>query len=341
MKTEKKGNIYIFITLTLVTLAAIVYFTADETTVTALMHFRLSFFLILFFLWVLIYSFDSLAFFFMVLSSGERIPPAISYRTSALKTFFMMVTPVGMGVTPALIYYLSSNKISTGKSSSLVLTKVMINALWILSGAILSFFLNYTAIMRNTVLFVSFIITIALHVVFISMVVLLILFPYHAIGFLTGISRILSKLKIIKKIEGIKYFLVHEAFAARKSFRLYFKKHIGTFLAAVLSNGLSYFFTLSVLFFVLKGLGQDVTFAETSLFTALMVFIIGILPTPGGSGLAEILFIILLSGRIEVAILGVAVVIWRLFIYYISAGIGLSISIKYLSKFLVGRKKKS
>ncbi len=341
MKSGKTGNVYILILLTIITFAAVIYFTADESTVTALGNIHVSDLLILLLLWLCIYSFDSFAFFLMVLSSGEKVNLATAYRTSALKTFSMMATPLGMGVTPALIYFLSNNKIPTGRSSSLVLTKVMINALWILTGATVSFIVNHSVIMHSKVLFLPFVFTFVLHIVFISMVVLLMLSPYKAIGFLVKFSRLLSKLKIIKKPGRIKHFLVHEAFTARKSFRLYFKRHKGTFIAAITSNGLSYFFTLSVLYFVLKGLGHTVPFSEALTFTAMMLFVIGVLPTPGGSGLAEVLFVLLLSKTVNSAILGVAVVIWRFFIYYISTGIGLLISVKHLSSFIVHKNKPS
>ena len=341
MKSGKRSNLYFLIILTIVTFTAVIYFTVDETTVTALSNFHITNIVILLLLWICIYSFDSVAFFMMVRSSGEELKLVTAYRTSALKTFSMMATPLGMGVTPALIYYLSSNKIPAGKSSSLVLTKVMINAIWILSGAMVGFALNHSAIMHNKVLFISFIFTSVLHLVFISMVVLLMLSPYYAIGFLVKFSRFLSRLRIIKKPGRIKHFLVHEAFTARKSFRQYFNEHKGTFIAAITSNGLSYFFTLTVLYFILEGLGQTVSFSEAMTFTTMLLFVIGVLPTPGGSGLAEVLFILLLSKTVDSGVLGVAVVIWRFFIYYISTGIGLSISLKHLSSFIVQKNKRS
>lgn len=337
--SKKNRNLLFFIVLTLLSFGAILYFTADSSTFTALRSFNIRSILILFLLWGIIYSFDALAFYFMVVSGGEKISYADSYRTSALKTFFMMITPLGMGVTPALIYYLSNNKIPGGKSSSTVLTKVMINALWILLGALLSFFLNSNVIMENIFIFIAFVVTCSIQIIFVLLIILMILFPHYILGFLIKIGHLLSRFKILKRTEIIKKYLVHEASVARRSFRLYFKKHILTFIAAVFSNGIAYFATLSVLYFVIRGLGQDVTFLHTLTFTALMIFIIGFLPTPGGSGLAEILFVLILSKSVPVAILGVAVVIWRFFIYYISVGIGLSLSFRYLSNFIIGKRE--
>jgi len=46
--------------------------------------------------------------------------------------------------------------------------------------------------------------------------------------------------------------------------------------------------------------------------------------------LAETLFVLILSGFVPVSVLGIAVIMWRLFLYYITAGIGMVISFRYL-----------
>ncbi len=339
MKHEKNRNMLLLLLFTVFSVGLILYFTADSSTLVAIKTFNSWYFLVLFLMWATLYSFDAFSFYFMVLSSEERISVAAAYRMSALKTASMMLTPLGMGVTPALIYYLSLEKIPAGKSSSVVLTRVMVNALWILCGSFFSFFFNSSLIMGNRLIFVAFIITSGIQTLFILFVIFMMLFPYYVLGILIKTGQILSHFKVLKKTVRIKRILVHEASSARKSFKLYFQKHLVFFLWAVLLNGLGYATTLSVLYFILKGFGQQALFLHTVTFTALMIFIIGFLPTPGGSGLAEILFVLILSQSVSVSILGVVVVVWRFFIYYISTGIGLSFSLRYFSKIFSGKKK--
>ncbi len=334
--TKQTRNFLYFLGLTLVSLSLILYFTVDGNTLSALKSLRTEFIWVLLFLWFATYSFDSIAIYFMVSAGGERVSLKSAYGTSAFKTFFNMITPVGLGGPPAMIFYLTSRGVPPGKSSSTILTKIMINAAWILLGALAAFAVNYSALSAQKLVLGAFIVTALIQTGFILSVVLIILMPHYFIGFLTRAGNFLGRFRLFKKVDNLRKFLVMEAAAARRSFRMYFRNHAAAFFAASVSNGISYAFSITILYYVLKTLGIDVSLHLSLSFAALLIFIIGFLPTPGGSGLAETLFVLILSGAVPVSVLGIAVIMWRFFLYYITAGIGMVISFKYLSGFSPG-----
>jgi len=71
--TKQARNFLYFAGLTLVSLLLILYFTVDSDTLTALKSLKAEFVWILVFLWFAVYSFDSMAIYFMVSAGGEHI----------------------------------------------------------------------------------------------------------------------------------------------------------------------------------------------------------------------------------------------------------------------------
>jgi glycosyltransferase 2 family protein len=65
--------------------------------------------------------------------------------------------------------------------------------------------------------------------------------------------------------------------------------------------------------------------------SAMLIFLISFMPTPGASGLGEVLFIALFSGTVKVELVGVAVVLWRIFYQYLSAGLGAFFTARFFS----------
>ncbi len=328
-----------FILITVFSVGLILYFTFSEDTVSAVKNLEPGDILILLILWFAVLSFDGLAIYLMAAASGEKVRLSAGLGTSAFKYFFNMITPVGLGGAPSMIYYLTKEGVPPGKSSSAILTKIMMNAALILLGAQFAFAENFSLFREQRIIFTVFVITSIVQAGFILSIIMIILLPHYLIGIITKAGNYLSRYRFFRKAANIRKFLVLEASAARRSFRYYFKHHIILFLCAVCANGISYISSLTIMFFVLRSFGITVAFPLALSFGALLIFIIGFLPTPGGSGLAETLFVLFLSNAAPVYILGVAVILWRFFLYYLSAGIGLVISVKYLSDFTLGKRK--
>lgn len=127
-----------------------------------------------------------------------------------------MITPIGLGGAPSMIYYLTREGVPPGKSSSAILTKIMINAALILLGAQFAFAKNFSLFKEQRIIFIVFIITSVIQAGFILSIIMIILLPHYLIGIITKAGNFLSRYRFFKKAANIRKFLVLEASAARR-----------------------------------------------------------------------------------------------------------------------------
>lgn len=338
----RNKQLAVFSVISVLSLSTVLFLTVNKKTLVALRHLAVQDLLNLGFLWAVSLSFDALAIYFIVRASGEHVSLGISLQTSAVKYFFNMITPFSFGGQPVMIYYLTQQKVPPGKSSTVVMTKLMLMALWTFAGAVVAFYFYADVIVAHTAVFVIFVITCFLQTLFILAILLLMLFPQLFVRFFISLGRLGQRFRIIKRTDALKRMIISEAAAARRSFRRYFKSHFIFFSSAVLANGISYTALLLMLFFVLQGLGIPFTPWHAMAFTAILFLVMGFFPTPGASGFAEGLFILFVSASAPVSALGVAVIIWRFFTHYLSMFTGLFFSVRHLSGFALktGKAKK-
>ena len=338
MSTRNKYFI-IFLVLTVITIGVILAFTGNQKTIAAVSRLKLQDLAILTMLWFISLLFDALAIYFLVMATGEKISVYASVQTSAIKYFFNMITPFSFGGQPVMIYFLSKHNIPTGKSSSVVMTKLLFSAGWVFVGALIAFYFNAGLITSQTTVLIFFIVAAVLQTAFLSSIVIIMLFPHLFFGFFLWIGKIGQKIKIFKKTVKLKKNLIRESAGIRRSFKHYFKKHFILLFLGVLSNGISYASLLIMLYYVFHSFGYSIPVGEAMSFTALLFLIMGFFPTPGASGFAEGLFILMVSHTIPLAILGVSVVTWRFFTQYLSIIPGFWFTVKHLSEFILEKKK--
>jgi uncharacterized protein (TIRG00374 family) len=103
-----------------------------------------------------------------------------------------------------------------------------------------------------------------------------------------------------------------------------------------------YFFVLVLLFFYCSlafvSTGIQLDFALVIALQVLIFFLLPFLPTPGGSGAAEVGFASLFSFFVPAHLLGIYVGGWRLFTYYLNMLIGALLSINLLKEWIVKKE---
>ena len=105
-----------------------------------------------------------------------------------------------------------------------------------------------------------------------------------------------------------------------KNVKLIFKKPLvfgGVLFMSLLSNVLTTF----IPYFVLKAFGGDIDFGECFLLSTAVESAIYFAPTPGNSGVAEGTFYVVFS-RLSTGYVFWAMMLWRLFSYYIYIIVG-------------------
>lgn len=107
----------------------------------------------------------------------------------------------------------------------------------------------------------------------------------------------------------------------------------------VLFTGVAFANKLLAGYFVLRALGIPAHFVDVLLVQTLVFFLLYFAPTPGGSGIAEILSAALMSIYVPDPLLASYTVLWRLSTSYLTVGIGSVIFWHWLRRGLIGREE--
>jgi uncharacterized protein (TIRG00374 family) len=323
----------LFAALSVLSIGLIFHFTATQRTWDLFLHMNARYPVVLLLLWLFSLVVDSLSTCFYALGTGERLKFLFALKLTLLRVFFNVITPFSFGGQPAEIYALSRQGIPTGKGSSVVMVKLLTLALFAQLGALLVFVFVRDEVRNVPTLSTAFIVTGLLIGGLVVATCLVFFYPFIVLRIFSKVENLLRRLKV-KKLQDrldLRRWVVHQASLARRSFRRYFGSHFGLFLAGTLSNGLMYCADVLMLWIILRALGVAIPFAEGFALSALLLFLITFMPTPGTAGLGEVIFVVIFAASVPKYLLGIAVALWRFFYQYLSAFIGALVSANLFS----------
>ena len=332
-----KKRLLIIVAASVLSIAAILFFTIDERTGDALVDMRPEFLAALFGCWLAILLFDAGSIMLYARGADEKIGFLSAVKTTTVRIFFNAVTPFSIGGQPFSVFTLTREGIPSGKGSSIVITKLMTLSVFTQVGAFLSFMLFSDRITTVTTLNRIFMICGVVGGGAIILLTFGFLYPQLHVIIIINLGKLLHRLRILKNPSKLRRKLIIQASTARKSFKRYFTHHLGFFIGGTLCNGLVYATQLVMLWLILLGLGIDVTFLTGLVLSSMLVFLILFMPTPGAIGLGEAVFLILFSKTVPSYLIGIAIVLWRCFFHYLSSILGAINSSKYISDVLVGK----
>lgn len=339
-----KFKVFLFIGLSVISISIILAITVKEDTLTRLAHFRFEHLMAIILVWLLLIVSDVLSMMSFTRGTGEKLSFFRGVKVVTIRTFFNVITPFTAGGQPVVIYALKHEGVPAGKGSSIVITKILTFAIFYQTGAIIAFILLFDRYKNNTLVSILFAVFGFLYLALIVLMILSLLSQSFLIFFVNVSAKLLKALHIIKDKKKYKKSAIREAHLARKSFRQFFRKHKVSFFLGTFFNGIMYLCQVLLLYFVLRALNVDIPLWQGFVLSALILFLIAFLPTPGSAGLGEVFFILILKDVVDVSIIGVAVLIWRFFYQYLSAIIGAISSSTIMSNVLDGirgRKKKT
>jgi hypothetical protein len=163
-----------------------------------------------------------------------------------------------------------------------------------------------------------------------------ILFPNTIRNLVHGLARHVGRWKpdLAGRIEHLRIGLdeMHDAFVK------FFKTGRGWLALAgvVLLTALAFANKLLAGYFVLRALGLPAHFVDVLLVQTLVFFLLYFAPTPGGSGIAEILSAALMSIYVPDELLASYTVLWRLTTSYLTVTVGSLIFWHWLRRGLIG-----
>ena len=330
-------RLLIIVAASILSIAAILFFTVDERTGEALADVRPLILVALFGCWIAILLFDSISVMLYARGADEKIGLLSAIKTATVRIFFNAITPFSMGGQPMSVFTLHREGIPSGKGSSIVITKLMTLAAVMQIGAFVSFLLFSGRISTITTLNRIIMVCGVVGGGAILLLTFSFLYPQILIALTITIGRLLHKVRILKNPSKLRRRLIIQASTARRSFKRYFTHHIWYFISATFCNGLVYATQLVMLWLILLGLGIDVAFLTGLVLSSMLIFLLTFMPTPGAIGLGEAVFLILFSKTVPSYMIGIAIVLWRCFFHYLSAILGAIFSSHYISEVFVGK----
>lgn len=323
----------IFLIITVLTIIVIMTLTLDRETWKALRQFRVPFFIVCIALWVLYIYMDGLRVQILSAALGRRVSirTAIAVITSGL--FLAAVTPFQTGGLPVQLYILKKEGISLGKGSVILLFRGILE-LFIFIFVVPLIYAHYRGLLTGNI--TQALMRYLLIIYAVSMVLLLILLlkPSMLKRLLYRFYFFLKRRRVVKSRKLLRFFrrIFIEAADFRYSLRLYFSKKILMLLLAFAVTVISYLALFLIAPMMLYGLGVQAPILEAIYLQLILKFLLFFVPTPGASGVSEAAFVSLFKRIAPVNLLGVYVVLWRFFTFYIGATVGGIVIIRMLQR---------
>lgn len=292
----------------------VLFYNFEEETLEALLLLRKEYLLVatlmVFALWLI----EGLRIKLLVktLSHGKSISVFDGVQVFLITFFFAAVTPFAAGEWPAHIYALKGYGLSLGDATAITVMRAFITRILFTVAAFFMFFYFQGQPIP------AFIHQVFLYAAFGSLAsALLLLLLFWKPHFLEGLLRKLSF--ITKSVRGKKLhsFLHRELVEYKEATSSINRWNVGAVALIILLTAAYWFFFFSIAPVLLLGLNSIVPFTQALFWQLVIQMITFYIPLPGGSGVVELGVARLYSFFVPAAVLGLFVLSWRFFTYYI------------------------
>ena len=255
---------------------------------------------------------ETLKYWLMMRSLGEKPSFRIAFETAALGKYYDCITPSGAGGQPFQIHWLHKHGYSSGASSAMTIAGyVTMQAGFILLA--LGEFIAHRSVDLEAIRYTAY-----FGLLLFSLIpVLLVLFsfmPGTVKKLISAVVRLGGRVKLVKDTEETTARLLKLLDNYHTSFSAIAKDKPTLLCLLVLS--LVYRIALcSMPYFVLKMFGAPVSFLHIFASTIYIYASIALVPTPGNAGAAEGAFYLVFSAMGSDGVFW-AMLIWRLFSHY-------------------------
>lgn len=260
----------------------------------------------------------------------------LAFKTVMLGRYYDKITPAAVGGQPAQILNMRrTGKIPNGLATAIPIFSMISGQAMFILVAIPVFLFSGIAF-SNPLLITTAWIGLLFYAFWPVMVAGTVFFPKPTAKFINFIVRFFAKIHLIKNREEALKRVEEEVDGYADNVRLIAKKPKvfgGVMILSLFSNILTAF----IPFFVLKAFGGDIDFLECFCLTIAVDAAVYFAPTPGNSGVAEGTFYVVFS-RLSTGYVFWAMMLWRLFSYYIYIIVGPLI---YLSSQIKKRRGKN
>lgn len=320
-----------FLFLTLGAIALILWFTFDEQTIPLLRQADPRWLLVLIPIWMTNITSDAMCLWSLARGTGTKISFPVSIEAASIRILFNILTPFNFGGQPFMIYFLSHRGMPTGKASSVVATKLISLSIFTMLGAGVAHAFLGGGDAVNASLNKAFMVAAILCLSLTAILLMALIWPHGLILLIGQVRRWFYRRRRYRPHRHLTYKAVRAINETRHSFRAYFIHHPHWFSAAMAFSLLMYVTDVLMIYGAVKAVGVDIPFGRGIVLCAMFELLIAFLPTPGAAGLGDTVFVLLFSATnyVHRSVIGIAVVVWRLFYHTLSAAIGAWVAAKY------------
>lgn len=334
-----KGLI-ISLVIGIIVILAITFVTINQDTWISLSYINKKYLFLAFILMVFAAVIDALRIKMTVEVVNEKITFTESLKVYYISNFAGGITPFFSGTLPTQIYLFNKdikNKMTLGKATMVATVMPLIKTL-VFTIFTPIIFLTFKRTITNYTILSAILINgaILISLFFLFLFILTAKYPEKMIGIISKIQHFSCILKFSKK-EAITHFfdrVTLEINEYHKSFYLLKENWIKLLLSTLYTIIFwgTFFLTAPLL---LRGFNLNFNLSHVLVMQVIFYFILPFMPTPGGSGTAEMGFASLFSFFVPLHLLGLFVGAWRFIIFYFNLCIGaivLLVEIKKLKK---------
>ena len=339
-----KGLI-ISLVIGIIVILTITFVTINQDTWISLSYINKKYLFLAFVLMVFAAVIDALRIKMTVEVVNEKITFTEALKVYYISNFAGGITPFFSGTLPAQIFLFSKdirNKMTLGKATMIATIMPLIKTLVFTIFTPIIFFTfkrtitNYTilsAILINGAILIS--------LFFLFLFILTARYPEKMIGIIFKMQHLPYILKFSKK-ETISHFfdrVILEIKEFHKSFSLLKENWIKLLLSTLYTIIFwgAFFITAPLL---LRGFNLNFNLSHVLVLQVIFYFILPFMPTPGGSGTAEMGFASLFSFFVPLHLLGLFVGAWRFIVFYFNLCIGAIVLLVEIKRFKKKRRRR-
>jgi uncharacterized protein (TIRG00374 family) len=313
----------IFLIITILAIVAVMIFTVDRETYRAIGRMVPLFLLLsLFFALVHLYL-DFLRLQVLTWALGKFISLKSSIEFTLGGLFLGAVTPFQSGGIPFQVYILKREGFKIGEGTAIILFRAVL-ALGVVFVALPGIIYYYRVISTAQVLKSILNYLFFFYLCSISLLLLILYRTEQVRRTLHRFGDFLRRKRIIRsdRTRILVDRILDEVENFKRSIVLFFRagkwKTLLSFALTLISMGIYFLIAPSLLY----GLGVDVPIIKAAILQLVLTYLLAFIPTPGASGIAELGGFSLFALICPKELLGIYVLLWRFFTFYISVILG-------------------
>ena len=329
--TVRKG-ISFFLFFVLISVIAIVCYTADKDTYLAIKNANIPLLVSAFGLVVMGWLLDSLKFLTLARAAGEKLRFKDTFAVVLVNYFGCAITPMQSGGGPFQVYMLYQEGVAVGKSIAITLVRTIFTLVILVLVVPFALSLDESVLQNYRYLSLYLYYILAFVIGAVALIVISIVKPAIVKFIVEKIMKFINRFGFIKakRLKCILQRIYSEIDVYNTNMKAFVGNGKKWFVLSFLLAICHMFVYMSVMPVVILATGFSVNFLQCLIAEALFLFVLYFVPTPGASGIAECGAATICAMFMPLGAAGITAIIWRMLSEYTGIALGAVAMIKSL-----------